>query len=501
MLASAVEEIDFAGYEVIARIAARPAQTVFLARRRGLGRFAKLCCLKTTRSEHLADDHDLDDFLREARIVTNLSHRHCVRVDEVGECDGVSFIAMEYVFGETFGELLQHARDEAEPIPVSIVVALLTAAAQGLHYAHELQDKSGESYGLVHRDVTPSNLMLSYEGVTKIIDFGAARIAQAVATRTGIIKGKTAYMAPEQLTGRTLDKRADIYSLGVILYEALSNERLYAGLTPPQIALRVYKDAPPVVERADISDALAAIVQRCLAREPSGRFEDAGVLASELLRLRRPLDETVGEEELKTYVRGRFPQRFESRQRILQECVLGDYSRDDLARILEVRPVLQLDLPQTSEAKDTLPPATDKTQLPTGPTSLKSERPDLDHPTFHETVKEQKTERVPPPESVDDIPTALQPQPDLHTPVGIEPGPTRVVRPEPLARSNSEGSDATASVEIESAPRSEHSVIARRRLQTLENKSAPSNSLPVLVGVAVGTILGVAITAAILWPT
>ncbi len=172
----------------------------------------------------------LEMFLREARLTTLLEHPNVIRSFEYGESAGEVFLAMEYVAGEPLSRLLAVAAERHEGLPLPVIAYILAEACEGLHAAHELRGANGESLGVVHRDVSPHNVMVGYDGSVKLLDFGVAKIdlIDCVArTKTGEVKGKTAYMSPEQAMGEPLDRRSDLYSMGAVLFECVAGRRMW----------------------------------------------------------------------------------------------------------------------------------------------------------------------------------------------------------------------------------------------------------------------------------
>ncbi|HVK75252.1 MAG TPA: serine/threonine-protein kinase [Kofleriaceae bacterium] len=230
--------IPFGHFTLGKRLARGGMAEVFLARQRGPEGFDRRVAVKRI-LPHLADSTDfVGMFLDEARLAARLTHPNIVHIYELGSVDGSFFIAMEYVDGVTAAQLIRHAADEA--LPPALVARIGADAAGALAYAHRLEDGDGRPVQLVHRDVSPANVMVSFDGVVKLVDFGIAKAAnKAEETRPGIVKGKYAYMSPEQTTGKPLDGRSDVFSLGVVLWELL------AGRT--------------IVERGDVVEAMKVI--------------------------------------------------------------------------------------------------------------------------------------------------------------------------------------------------------------------------------------------------
>jgi eukaryotic-like serine/threonine-protein kinase len=213
-------------------------------------------------------------FLREASIVTRLEHPNVVRTYEVGEADGEAFIAMELLEGATVSQL---QRATAERVPLPIALRIVRDALRGLHAAHELCALGGKVLGLIHQDVSPQNIHVAYEGTTRILDFGVARLTTVDASRTDSVRGKPCYLAPEQLNLGSIDRRADIFAMGIVLHELLTGAYLFprTSLDAAYAAILSGTIRPPRATHPDLPEELDAVVSRALARVPADRFATA----------------------------------------------------------------------------------------------------------------------------------------------------------------------------------------------------------------------------------
>ena len=265
-------------YELLARLATGGMGEIFLARLEGAAGFEKLFVVKRI-LPHLADDTRFRQMLiAEARLASKLSHANICQVYELGETDGQLYIVMEYLEGVTLLPLLRKQSKEMGQLEFGLVAGMVQQVTDALHYAHELRDRGGESIGIVHRDVTPGNIFITDSGVAKVLDFGIAKVKDASAnTQTGTVKGKYAYMAPEQLRGAGLDRRVDVFALGVCVYEMLALRRLFQRKTDYLTFRAVMEQPIPDVRRyrPDVPDALAMTLARALERDPANRWESA----------------------------------------------------------------------------------------------------------------------------------------------------------------------------------------------------------------------------------
>jgi serine/threonine-protein kinase len=279
------------GYRILARIRSGGMATLYLAQRQGALGFARPVAIKVIHP-HLADDPTfVRMFVDEALLASRVADPHVVHVDELVEDGGTLFLVMEYVEGASLSQLLSAlGKRKRRPTP-SVAVYLACEAAAGLHAAHEARADGGEPLGIVHRDVSPQNILVGARGHVKIIDFGIAQARSKARTTTiGSLRGKLAYMAPEQAFGRTLDRRADIYALGVVLWEMLTMQRLFRS--DNEFALLELVRAPVVARPralvAELPAALDAAVVRALAPNPDDRPATA-------LELRRMLTDALPE--------------------------------------------------------------------------------------------------------------------------------------------------------------------------------------------------------------
>jgi len=337
----------FGHYEVLARLATGGAANIFLARREVLGGGSTPCVLKTLLPERAADNEFVEMFLDEARLASRFSHPACVEIFDVGKEEGTHFIAMEYVAGETLWALLGTVPETRTALPGLLVTAILAAACEGLHHAHELTDADGRPYNLVHRDVSPQNIMISYTGQTKVLDFGIAKAQTGrEATATGIVKGKFSYMSPEQITGGVVDRRSDVYALGIVLFECLATRRLYRSESPEEIAKMMLEKKPPRLRELvpDIDPALDAICAKALARHPSNRYATAAEMAAALRDHLHQQRLPEGNEPIAALIEERFGPRIEKRQRAVERAMDGQIEEEELLRVLDARAPMDVDL-------------------------------------------------------------------------------------------------------------------------------------------------------------
>jgi serine/threonine-protein kinase len=253
----------------------------------GFTRMDRVVALKTLLPEGARDPRHKEMFLREARLAALLQHTNVVHAFAFGELYGELFLAMEYVEGEPLSRVLAAARSEgtAAGLDPAVFALVLAEACDGLHAAHELRDVGGQPLGVVHRDVSPQNIMVSYDGRVKLLDFGVAKFdTGGHETRTGEIKGKMAYMSPEQALGEKLDRRSDLFSVGAVLFEGLTGERMWGSGPDLEVMRKLALEQPPSLGAAlpGAPRALAELHARLVARAPDGRPATAQDVARDL---------------------------------------------------------------------------------------------------------------------------------------------------------------------------------------------------------------------------
>jgi len=267
---------------MIVEIARGGMGEVFLAVSRGPGGFHKLVVIKELRASLATDSEFLTMFMAEARLSARLHHPNIVQTNEVGQEGNRYFMAMEYLEGQTLHRCLQ--RIPKDELSVGMQMRILVDALNGLHYAHELADYDGTPLHIVHRDISPHNILITYDGQPKILDFGIAKTRDsAQQTATGVLKGKVPYMAPEQLD-RDQDRRADVFAVGVMLWEAVVGRRLWSTKTDPGIVQALAEGKIPSLRDAkpDVPDSLERIVSRALAPNREERYQTAQELAVDI---------------------------------------------------------------------------------------------------------------------------------------------------------------------------------------------------------------------------
>ena len=276
----------FGRFGILGRIAYGGMAEIFLAREEAQAGASRLLVVKRI-LPHVADDENFTRmFLDEARLAMQLSHPNICHIYEFGQLEGSYFIAMEWINGVQLGKLIRRARGEGG-LPPQIAVRVIARIAEALHYAHRAKDQLGRPLGIVHRDVSPHNIMVSYDGNVKLLDFGIAKAtSHSSKTQAGVIKGKFSYMSPQQCLGQSIDGRADVFALGVCLWETLTGKPLFHRKTEYETMRAVIEEAAPPIQRVreGLPPRLDEIVQKALAKDDAERYESAGAFQEDLER-------------------------------------------------------------------------------------------------------------------------------------------------------------------------------------------------------------------------
>ena len=319
---------QFKNYYLARRIGIGGMAEIFRAWRIGEHGFEKQVVIKRLLSHFSANDDFRNMFLDEARLASQLNHPNIVHVYDLGKhavpySDTPNyFIAMEYVFGKNLAEIRNKAKQKKLFFSLEYIVRIITGAALALQYAHEKRDNFGQPLNIVHRDVTPQNILISYDGDIKLVDFGIAKaLSKSLHTQAGILKGKLAYMSPEQARGESIDRRADIYALGVVFWELLTGERLFTDNSEAVILQKVLDPAikTPSSIAAGISPELDTFCMKCLAKHPEDRYPDAKSLAIDLETFMSELTTFPGSYSIRDYMRVLFDKEIEYESLQIQE--------------------------------------------------------------------------------------------------------------------------------------------------------------------------------------
>lgn len=307
----------------------------------GLG---QIIAIKRMAAEMARDAQLVQMFVDEAKLTSALVHPNIGQTYELGRVDDFFYIAMELIWGKDLAAIMKLLRAQRRSVPVGIACYVVSKVAEALDYAHDAKGPDGRSMRVVHRDVSPHNVLIDYEGQVKLIDFGVAKAdAHHNQTQAGMIKGKPSYMAPEQAMGGVVDRRTDIFALGILLYELISGERLYDGSSTFSIFSKVVNTQPtPLTDVSDAPKELEAIVARCLAKNPTERYETAAQLNDALALFRIGNRHIVGRKEVRDFMRDIYPQaEYDMREKLASyrnikanDCIDGSANHPGYTQIL-----------------------------------------------------------------------------------------------------------------------------------------------------------------------
>ncbi len=312
---------SFGKYQLFASLGRGGMADVFLAVSRGPMGFNKLVVIKRLRPALAEEAAFRQMFLDEARLAARLNHPNVVHTYEVGEHHGIYFIAMEYLEGQSLNKVIKEAAKRGEKIDPVYCARMIADAVSGLHHAHELRDYDGRPLNIIHRDVSPHNIFATYDGHVKLVDFGIAKAAlSSTETEVGVLKGKVAYMAPEQAMGGPIDARADIFAMGIVLWELLTQQRLMTGDSAANTLHRLMNVPIPRVSSVmpEIDPGLDAIVAKALEKEPAKRFQSGAEMRDALETWINSTGRMVKQDEVGRVIGGMFLRLREEVQRQIQ---------------------------------------------------------------------------------------------------------------------------------------------------------------------------------------
>jgi serine/threonine protein kinase len=322
-------------YELLCPLASGGMAAVWLARMRGKRGFEKLFAIKTIRAELVDDPRFEEMFLDEARIASGIQHPNVAHILDLGEKEGVLYLVMEWVDGETLARVRKFASKAGAKLPLGLALRIIADACAGLHAAHELEDESGKVLGVVHRDVSPQNILIATSGAVKLIDFGIAKAENRAAprTRTGIVKGKLSYMPPEQARGgKVLDRRVDVWALGVCLYELVAEKLPFEGDNQLEILTKVTnaEEPPPIL---GAPESVREILSHSIAKDPDERFATAAAM-------RRAIEGVIGKlglastnDDIAAFVEAHLPERAEKRRELVAQALKDAAKRSEIVDV------------------------------------------------------------------------------------------------------------------------------------------------------------------------
>ncbi len=429
--------------------------SVHLARVDGPGGFQKWIAIKRIHPHLVEDDQFVDMFLDEARIAAGINHANVAQVFDLGKDDNTYWIAMEYLHGEPLREVMRRVEDKTSRIPFHVAARVVADAAEGLHGAHELRGRNGQLLNLVHRDVTPHNLFVTYDGYTKVVDFGIAKVVDRLAsTRAGTLKGKLAYMSPEQVRGQDVDRRTDIFALGVVLWELTTSRRLFRRETDLDTLEQVQACVVPLPSTIieDYPPELEEVVMKALSQRREDRFQTAREFSRALQRFLMKQGIFVGPEDVGDYVKGLFTDRVAKRERYL-EWAAEVTSAVDLEQLQQQQQQAEENAPSllhaTPEASHSGQPSSSHVRQAEPPQNARSDGQDsaaaavvaqLPHALASHSLMDED----------EDIPTIVA-QPRFHDP-DEQIGPTRSAHRGPGWQGQGGGHNFESTIALPDAP-------------------------------------------------
>lgn len=334
-------------YRVITELGRGGMGTAYLAAMTGPAAFRKLAVIKQLHPQLVSEPELVRMFIEEARLAARIDHPHVVQTFEVRVHGNEPYIAMEYIDGFSLERLVKRGRELGTGLPLPIHLTVLMHTLDGLHFAHELTDFDGKPFSLVHRDVSPHNVMVSAQGHAKLVDFGVAKATTSNGgTRSGVAKGKSAYMPLEQFEGLVVDRRADVFAVGVMLWQALTGERLLANKNEPEIYRLLLEGMPkPSAVKADVDPDLEVVCMRALAKRRDDRYVTAAAMLAdlELIVAQKP-ELRASPRDVSTWVEKSF--------------------REERARIREAVEAAFADIANAETEAAEVPPTSDRGQPP-----------------------------------------------------------------------------------------------------------------------------------------
>jgi serine/threonine protein kinase len=324
-------------HELLIRLASGGAANVFLVRDLTAPDPGRLLALKILLPSLASNDDFVNMFFAEAKIARQLRHNNVVTIAGFGQVDGIHCLAMEYVFGASLAQVLRASAKARKPLTVGVLLRITACVCDALHYAHETKDETGQPLNLVHRDVTPQNILIGFNGVPKLTDFGIAKATnRGWETQAGIVKGKFSYMSPEQALGKRVDRRSDIFGAGIVLWEALTGRDLFRGSTPMEVltAIRNQKIEPPSKVVPGLTPIVDPIVMKALRRSPRQRYQTAAEMRDEIEDLIRRAGVEIDSALISREFAAIYGNEIGERALALRQAMSGRADLEHLANVL-----------------------------------------------------------------------------------------------------------------------------------------------------------------------
>jgi serine/threonine protein kinase len=278
----------FGPYRLLERIASGGMAEVFRAKRTGVEGFEKVLAVKRILPHLSSNKEFVEMFIDEAKMVAGLAHPNIVQIFDLGRIEKTYFIAMEYVHGKDLRTILKRTKEKGLRVPIDLSVLIISRVCSALEYAHRKKDEEGQPLKIVHRDISPQNILISFEGEVKLTDFGIAKAtSKATTTDRGALRGKLLYMSPEQASGVPMDRRSDVFSLGVVFYEMITDSKPFLGSSEKGILemVRECRIEPPRAINPRVPEKLEQVVMKALEKDPEQRYQDASEMYRDLERV------------------------------------------------------------------------------------------------------------------------------------------------------------------------------------------------------------------------
>ena len=317
----------FGKYLLMEKLAVGGMAQLYRAKITGIQGFEKLIAVKTI-LPHLANEKELlTSFIDEAKLAALLHHQNIVQIYDFGPAEDSYFIAMEYLFGKDLRQIFSQSQEKGMPISNELAFYIISRICSGLDYAHNLKDYQGKSLNIIHRDISPQNIFVTYEGEVKIVDFGIAKAAsQSTITQFGMIKGKISYMSPEQASGQAIDHRSDLFSTGILLYEMVTHKRMFTGADTLQILAKVSKAEfePPEVAHSGLPPKIYQIINRSLTKDRDQRYQSCGEMSADIEECMIALSFRPSARGLSQYMKELFKEEIAAESRTMQDFPITD---------------------------------------------------------------------------------------------------------------------------------------------------------------------------------
>ena len=319
----------FDQYLLLKKIGTGGMAELFKAKKVGIEGFERVLAIKRILPHLSSDEEFVDMFIAEGKLAALLNHKNIVQIYDFGKVDESYYIAMEYVAGKDLRTIFNKCRSDNIPVPLPVALYVCREVASGLDSAHNQKDPNGRSLNLIHRDISPQNILISYDGEVKVVDFGIAKAGTSSKTTTGVLKGKLSYMSPEQAWGKALDHRSDLFSLGVCLYEMLSGERLFKGETEIGTLEKVREariETLPSALNAEVTPSIESKILKSLAKDASQRYQKASDMEQDFSAALFEISETDPAAQLRQFMHDLFIKEIEEEQYVDsdQTVYLGD---------------------------------------------------------------------------------------------------------------------------------------------------------------------------------